>query len=151
MTNIPKHLEFIQKRKSTNPQHFAQIVRLLKYWVKEIKKGDENFRFKSFLVELILAHIADRKKIAVDDYVEALADYFNFIVAGGVDKLIAFDDYYEPHKVKDDNKPMRIFDPVNPKNNAARDYEQVNKDALVDAAGEGCGCARRGTIRNHER
>ncbi len=136
MTNIPKHLKFIQTRKKQHPIHFRQIARLLKFWVKEIKKRDDSFRFKSFLIELILAHLTDAGRIKLDDYVEALADYFNFIVAGGLDKIILFDDYYRRDQVADDSKPIRIFDPVNPKNNAAKDYTYAHKAALVKAAGE---------------
>ena len=136
MTNISKHLEFISARKRQHPQHFVQTVRLLKFWVKEIKKRDESFKFKSFLIELILAHLTDKRGIELTDYVEALVGYFNFIVTGGLDNIILFDDYYRPSQIIDDGKPMRIFDPVNPKNNAARDYQQMNKEALVDAAGE---------------
>lgn len=135
-TNIPKQLEFIRKRKRAHPQHFAQVVRFLKYWIKEIKKRDESFTFKSFLVELTLAYLADRNEIKIDDYVEALAGYFNFIVTGGLDGIIAFDDYYQRDEVHDDNKPMRIFDPVNPGNNASGTYTSVNKAAIVREASE---------------
>ncbi len=31
MTSIPMHLDFIRKRKVANPQHFAQMVRLIKF------------------------------------------------------------------------------------------------------------------------
>ncbi len=136
MTNIPKHLEFIGKRKSEHQQHFAQVVRLLKYWVKEVKKRDENFRFKSFLVELVLAHLVDSNKIKLDDYVEAVADYFNFIVTGGLDDMIVFDDYYQRNEAKDDGHPMRIFDPVNCENNASKPYTSENKETIVNTASD---------------
>ncbi len=134
MTNISKHLEFIRKRKSAHPQHFAQIVRLLKFWVKEIKRKDDGFKFKSFLVELILAHISDSRTINLNDYVETLAEYFNFILTGGLDNIIVFNDYYSPGQVQNDHKPIRIFDPVNPENNAASNYLLTNKGAIVEAA-----------------
>lgn len=136
MTNIPKHLEFIRRRKKEHPKHFAQVVRLLKYWVKEIKKTDEAFRCKSLLVELICAHLADHNKIKMGDYVEALADYFNFIVRGGLDDIIAFGDYYKKDEVRDDGKPIRVFDPVNPANNVAKTYTKRDKIAIEGAASE---------------
>ncbi len=136
MTNIPRHIEFIRKRKSEHPQHFAQMVRLLKYWVKEVKKRDENFKFKSFLVELILAHLADSNKIKLDDYVEAMAEYFNFIVTGGLDGMIVFDDYYPRSKAKDDGRPMRIFDPVNCENNASKTYTSEIKETILNTASD---------------
>ena len=136
MTNIPKHLEFIRKRKNEHQQHFAQAVRLLKYWVKEVKKRDENFRFKSFLVELVLAHLTDSNKIKLDDYVEAMADYFNFIVTGGLNDIIVFDDYYPMNKAKDDGQPVRIFDPVNCENNASKTYTSENKETIINTASD---------------
>lgn len=136
MTNIPKHLEFIRRRKRGHPQHFAQVVRLLKYWVKEIQKRNEGFRFKSFLVELICTHLADNNKIKMEDYVEALADYFNFIAGGGLGGIIVFEDYYKEDEVRDDGKPLRVFDPVNPANNVAKTYTKGDKIAIEGAASE---------------
>jgi hypothetical protein len=50
----------IRKRKNANDKHFAQLVRLMKFWCKLRKAADDGFRFKSFMVELIVAHLADR-------------------------------------------------------------------------------------------
>lgn len=136
MTNIVKHLEFIRKRKSEGPDHYAQVIRLLKYWVKEIKKGDDDFKFKSFLVELIMAHLADKNAIQLGNYVEALADFFNFIVRGGLNNVIVFQDYYSSGRASDGADAIRVFDPVNPKNNVAQGYTRNDKQRMVDAASE---------------
>ena len=131
LTNIPRHINFIRKRKKRHPVHFQQVVRLLKFWVKQRKTEDDNFKFKSFLVELLLAHLADRGAIRLDDYVEAMAGFFNFILRGGLDSIIAFDDY--PHSgVVDDGAPIRVFDPANPKNNVAAVYNQSNKRLIME-------------------
>ena len=135
-TNISKHLAFIKKRKEHNPEHFAQVARLLKYWVKEIKKKDVNFRFKSFLLELILAHLADTHAIKLDNYVDALAGFYNFIVRKGLDDMIVFADCYSPSQVSDDGKPMRVFDPVNSGNNAAKEYSLSDRDVILRVAGD---------------
>src|SRR5438128_4859111 len=58
-TNIPLHLEFIGKRKKVQETHFAQVARLVKFWTRKVKNEQEGFRFKSFMVELVLAHLAD--------------------------------------------------------------------------------------------
>ncbi len=68
LTNIPLHLKFIRDRKKKQPHDYRQIIRLIKWWTKNIKNGDENFRFKSFLAELICAHLAD-KGLSMTDYV----------------------------------------------------------------------------------
>ena len=46
-------------RKNAQPDHFAQIIRLVKWWIRQCKDADESFRFKSFMAELITAHLAD--------------------------------------------------------------------------------------------
>ena len=33
LTSIPMHLEFIRKRKKAQPDDFAHVVRLVKWWV----------------------------------------------------------------------------------------------------------------------
>ncbi|WP_423908915.1 CBASS oligonucleotide cyclase [Candidatus Spongiihabitans sp.] len=135
-TNIKKHLEFIGKRKKKHDAHYVQVIRLLKYWIKETKKNDESFRFKSFLVELIVAHLADNGKICLDDYVEALADFFNFIVRGKLDEIIVFPDYYPRSSVSRCSDQIRVFDPVNPGNNVASNYTFHNKKSIADAAAD---------------
>ncbi len=136
LTNINQHLDFIKKRRMEHGAEYLQVIRLLKYWIKEMQKNDENFRFKSFLVELIMAHLADYGKICLSDYIEALADFFNFIVRGGLDKLIVFDDYYSPNLVLHCNEPIGVFDPVNPENNVARSYTPGDKESIVNAAAD---------------
>jgi len=32
----------------------------MKFWSQLLKQQDENFRFKSFMIELIVAYLADR-------------------------------------------------------------------------------------------
>ena len=134
MTNIDKHLCFINKRKQAHPTNYIQVIRLLKYWVNEMKKKDDNFRCKSFLIELIVAHLADNGKIQLDNYVEALADFFNFIVRDELDDVIAFDDYSQAPDSRCSD-PIRVFDPVNGENNAASGYKQRHKKFIIDAAG----------------
>jgi hypothetical protein len=68
-TSIPLHLEFCRKRKHVQEIHFAQVVRLVKFWIRNVKREHENFRFKSFMVELILAHLCDQG-LTFSDYPE---------------------------------------------------------------------------------
>lgn len=133
MTSVPMHLDFIRKRKKTNEVHFAQVVRLIKYWAKLRKQEDERFRFKSFMTELVVAHLADRGT-ALNDYPEALASFFNYIASDDFKTTIFFSDYYDPKNCKAEAKPIRIWDPVNCENNVAKPYTADNKNALVSAA-----------------
>ncbi|MBL0871436.1 MAG: nucleotidyltransferase [Phycisphaerales bacterium] len=134
MTSIPMHLEFIRKRKAAQETHFAQVVRLIKWWTAEQKAKDANFRFKSFMVELICAHLADNGQ-SFADYRKGMEAFFNYIVSTGLKKRIAFQDYYQPNALPANTTGIvEIFDPVNPKNNVASQYTEQNRKHIVEAA-----------------
>lgn len=133
MTSIPMHLEFIRKRKASNDFHFAQLVRLIKYWARLRKQEDEGFRFKSFMVEMIVAHLADRGAV-LNDYPEALQTVFTFLASDEFRTTIEFNDYYPTNTCAKTNAPVRIWDPVNCENNVAVLYTQSNKDKIIEAA-----------------
>lgn len=148
MTSIPMHLEFIRSRKKKNDKHFAQVIRLIKHWARLLKAQDENFRFKSFMIELIVAHLADNGT-PLADYPSAMAAFFNYIAAGEFDDAIAFDDYYDPSTCSG-SQPIRIWDPVNNENNVASLYTATNKAKLIDAAedaGDAIAAALRATTK----
>lgn len=133
MTSVPMHLEFIRKRKKANETHYAQLVRLVKFWVELRKQLDSEFRFKSFMVELVLAHLAD-DGAHLDNYAEALATFFNYLASDEFRTTIAFDDYYEPSSCETGADPIRIWDPVNCENNVAILYNASQKTKIVEAA-----------------
>jgi tRNA nucleotidyltransferase (CCA-adding enzyme) len=133
MTSVPMHLEFIRKRKSANDKHFAQVVRFMKFWSQLRKQQDENFRFKSFMIELIVAYLADRG-LALHDYPSALGEIFAFLANDEFETTIAFADYYNPATFATTGAPVRIWDPVNNKNNVSALYTQQNKEKIAEAA-----------------
>lgn len=132
-TCIPRHLEFFRKRKADNQVHFAQVIRLLKFWVRNQKQENEFFKFKSFMVELILAKLAD-DGLDFSDYPEAMQHFFTYIAKSNLTEIIAFTDYYPIKEVKGHTEPLRIIDPVNPKNNAAKLYTTQQAQTIVEAA-----------------
>jgi hypothetical protein len=132
-TCIPRHLEFIRKRKRAHETHFAQVARLIKFWAGRIKREKEGFRFKSFMIELILAHLADQGA-DLSDYPEALQHFFTFAARTNMRTTIVFGDYYKPSTVGTFTEPVKIIDPVNPKNNVSALYTAAQADAIVDAA-----------------
>jgi len=133
MTSVPMHFEFIQKRKKQNDKHYAQVVRLLKFWAQQRKQEDSEFRFKSFMVELVIAHLADRGT-RLDDYPEALASFFNYIAVDQFNTVIAFSDYYDPKNCKATADQVRVWDPVNCENNVAKLYTPQNKSMIIQAS-----------------
>ena len=107
----------------------------MKWWARLRKDEDpENFRCKSFLVELIVAHLAD-SGIALADYPEALLQVCAYIAKSGLRERIAFTDYYERGKLPGPTgRPIEVFDPVNPANNVCVHYTEAQRIRLVDAA-----------------
>lgn len=131
-TNIPRHIEFIKTRKDRSPEHFAQMVRLIKFWCAKTKREVDGFRFKSFMIELILAKLAD-DGLDLSDYPTALEAFFSYVANSDLADRIVFSDFYDPKLVGPLNDPVQIIDPVNHGNNAARLYSREQADMVVDA------------------
>jgi hypothetical protein len=132
-TNIPFHLDFTRQRKQAQPTHFSQIVRLVKYWAQKNKRENENFRFKSFMIEMILSRLCD-EGLDFSDYPEALQHFFTYIARSNMRERIVFGDYYKPTTVGSFSEPIQIIDPVNAKNNVGRLYTAAQANAIVDVA-----------------
>lgn len=135
MTSIPMHLTFAKKRKDAQPTDFAQVVRLVKYWAAIQKAEVAGFRFKSFMIEMILAHLSDTGT-KMNDYPEALAAFFNYVAVTGLKDRIAFNDYYASSEINIPHERIQIVDPVNPENNVGRLYTAQNAGLIEDAAYE---------------
>jgi len=132
-TNIPLHLEFTRKRKSAKMTHFAQVVRLAKFWARKMKQDSQGFRFKSFMIEMLLSKLCD-EGADFADYPEALQHFFTYIGRSDLRERIVFTDYYPASTVGAFHEPVQIIDPVNAKNNVARLYTDSQADAIVEAA-----------------
>jgi len=136
LTSVSRHLEFVAARKALHPFDFAQVVRLAKWWANQLKAKDSSFRFKSFMTELLLAHLSD-DGLSFADYPQALEAYFDFILETELRQRISFTDYYASSELPAPNGAvMEIFDPVNPDNNVAVRYSDANRLAIVAAAEE---------------
>ena len=132
-TSIPLHLEFAAKRKRAQEKHFAQVVRLVKFWARRMKQEWDGFRFKSFMIEMILAKLSD-DGLDFSDYPEALQHFFTYVARTDFRQQIVFSDYYPASSVGTFSDIVQIIDPVNATNNVARLYTTTNADAIVDAA-----------------
>lgn len=135
-TSIKLHKAFTKARKALQPVDFAQMVRFVKWWARQRKAGDPNFRFKSFMAELILAKLID-DGLDCSDYPQALQQFFVYIVQTELRKPISFADFSSAGKIPlNDTSPMRIYDPVNALNNVAGRYTDANRKAIVEAAAD---------------
>lgn len=132
-TCIPRHLEFVRRRKQAHETDFAQVARLIKFWAGKLKREQEGFRLKSFMIELILAHLADQG-LDLSDYPEALQHFFTYVARSNMRERIVFSDYYKPSEVASLPETVKIIDPVNAKNNVSKLYTAAQADAIVEAA-----------------
>lgn len=132
-TSIPLHLEFIQNRKKAHDQHLAQVIRLVKFWAGGKKEEQPGFRFKSFMIEMILSHLCDQG-VDFSDYPEALQHFFTYAARTDMREKIVFTDYYRSSAVGRFFDPVQIIDPVNAGNNVAALYTHAEADAIVEAA-----------------
>jgi len=134
LTNVTQHIEFVQTRKAKYPRHYRQIIRFMKSWSRQQKLADEAFRCKSFMLELIVAYLFDQG-LDGSDYTLALGEVFAYIVKSGLREPIAFTDYCRLSEItKDDASPIRIYDPVNHKNNIVWRYTERDRARIVEAA-----------------
>jgi tRNA nucleotidyltransferase (CCA-adding enzyme) len=134
LTSIPLHLAFIRKRKAQQKDHFAQVIRLVKWWVRLEKIKDDGFKLKSFMTEMIISHLADNG-VSMADYTLALEKVFAYIVKSRLKTRIYFTDYYPASKLPGPTgKAIEIFDPVNETNNVAAIYDDSHRQKIVKAA-----------------
>lgn len=128
---IPMHIKFTRKRKDANPVHFAQCVRLAKWWVYIQKRNEPEFRFKSFMSELVFARLAD-DGVAMSDYSRAMESFFSFIIKSQLRQRVSFNDYYGLDSLPDQTPAaIEIFDRVNPSNNIAADYSDLHRSKII--------------------
>jgi len=151
-TSVRLHLEFIKRRKASHGTSYAQVVRFLKFWAREQRRvrGDE-FRCKSFLLELLVAHLAD-EGLALDDHVAALEAVFAWLVRTSLAERVWFDDYYSEEDLLLTHDSIQVIDPVNPANNVCGTYSLTDRAALVDAAADALDAvtaARYGTTKGY--
>lgn len=136
LTSIPLHLSFIRKRKTQQKDHFAQVIRLVKWWVRMQKGKDAEFRLKSFMTEMIVSCLADNG-VSMADYTVALERVFGYIVKSRLKTRISFADYYPASKLPGPTgAAMEVFDPVNETNNVAAVYDDNHRQKIVVAAQE---------------
>ncbi|MFD0022810.1 CBASS oligonucleotide cyclase [Streptomyces sp. NPDC058382] len=139
LTSVTLHLRFIEKRKREAGDGYRELIRLLKAWIRESKEVDPQLRCKSFLIELLVAHLWDvgwnGKPLQVDDYPQAIEQVLSYIVRTGLKAPIVFTDYYKADEVSATTDPIQVWDPVNPENNVARGYSEFDRQRLINHAG----------------
>ena len=128
------------------------MIRFIKFWAREQKRSrGDAFRCKSFLLELIVAHLAD-DGLSLSDYPTSIESVFAWIVQTELAEQVWFDDYYRENDLLSSSDPIRVYDPVNPTNNVCKAYSTINRDLLVEAAADALDAvtaARYGTTKGY--
>lgn len=125
-TSIPLHLKFIRARKDLYPL-YADLVRMTKWW-----RIERDFKFKSFLIELIWCHLVDTQNLP-ESRINAFAKFLSYIIRTKLEEKIIFTDYYQLSAVKDDGQsPVKIYDPVNPENNVGKNLTAQEKARIIE-------------------
>lgn len=144
LTSVTLHKEFLNKRRAQAGPEYKEFIRLVKAFVHRAKteaaaSGPE-LRFKSFLIELIVAHLWDNgwlnKPFAIDDYAHAFEQFLAYIVMTELKEPILFTDYYQANDIDTCTDPVQVWDPVNPSNNVTRGYSDYDRQRLVTRCSE---------------
>ncbi len=138
LTSVTQHIAFIRTRREAAGPNYRELIRLLKAWIREAKRNDSQLRCKSFLLELIVAHLWDAgwngESLSVNDYPRAFEQVLAYVARTGLATPIMFDDFYAVAEVPYSSEPIQVWDPVNPSNNVARTYSDSDRTRLVKTA-----------------
>jgi tRNA nucleotidyltransferase (CCA-adding enzyme) len=125
-TSIQGQLDFINKRKNADVR-FRTLVRLLKKW----RNKQELDKFRSFMIELIVAHLCDRDGACVS-LESGLQRFFLFVAQSELKTPITFPELGKVTTFPSD--PVVILDPVNKNNNVAMRLTDAERKEIVKAA-----------------
>lgn len=140
LTSVTLHLDFLNKRKAIAGAEYKEFIRLVKQFIGRAKQeataAGTDLRFKSFMAELIVAHLWDSgwngEEFAIKDYPRGFEQFLGYIVNTELKQPIVFTDYYKASEVGQSFDPVQIWDPVNPANNVAKGYTDYDRQRLVE-------------------
>lgn len=140
LTSVTQHLEFLNRRKAVAGSEYKEFIRLVKAFIARAKYEDDDFRFKSFLAEMLVAHLWDNgfngQQLEIKNYPRAFEQLLGYIVVTGLQTPVIFTDYYKLIDVVASQSPIQVWDPVNPANNIASSYTESDRRRLVGRAEE---------------
>lgn len=133
-TSTRQHLDFIATRRKLYGLEFLELIRLTKWWKRQVVRNNPDFKFKSFMIELIWAHLADGG-VPLSDYPRALEAFFEWLAKTGLEERVTFTDFTPASTFPArSSSPIEILDPVNPANNVAIRYDTNGRDQILNAA-----------------
>ncbi len=139
-TSILKHTEFVKKRTAKSKElagrvSFNECVRLVKWWryFRQEESGifdNEDRNVPSFLIDLLCAKAFDELSVQ-ETYAHTVSDWFGYLAhILSKKEPIIFNDNYS--KAEDDTTvKWRVLDPVNPKNNIVKKWNNIEISELT--------------------
>ena len=117
-------VEFIQERVKLD-KHFRKLIRLAKKWRNHIELKE----LKSYLIELIMAHILD-KHGAIGTIEERFQKFLLFIVQSELKEVISFSHIVDKSQFSNDS--VVILDPFCDKNNVANRITESERKNIIN-------------------
>jgi hypothetical protein len=139
-TNVPAQLDFVAKRKRTDP-NYRTLVRLGKQW----KHICEVPGLKGYTIELVMAHLLDRNGTA-GTLEERFRGFLLFLARDQLKEVIKFPE--NGHVIRIPSDPVIILDPVNSGNNVAARITEAERIAIVEKANAAWNAAHFASIEN---
>lgn len=134
LTSVSQHLSFIRARRTTHGDALLELTRLTKWWKRQVGTRLGEFKFKSFMLELIWAHLADNNLVDLTDYPKALEQFFGWLIRTELEDLLWFNDFHTGAAPARGTAPIEMLDPVNADNNVASRYTDSDRRTIVDEA-----------------
>lgn len=125
-TSVQGQLDFIKSRRDADPR-YRTLVRLLKKWRNE----QELDSFRSFAIELIVAHLYDRDGAATS-LESGLQRFFLYLAQSELRQPISFPELGNIKTFPADT--VVILDPVNEENNVTARLSDYERAEIVTAA-----------------
>lgn len=125
-TSIEGQLEFIKKRKNADPR-YRNMVRLLKKWRNE----NELEKLRSFMIELILAHVLDTQGPA-QSFESGIQRFFLYVAQSKLQSPISFPEHGKITQFP--KSAVVMLDPVNKDNNVGVRFADEERQEIVAAA-----------------
>lgn len=128
LTCAPCAIKFVRDRKDIDPD-FRTLVRMAKRW----RNYAELFHLKSFVIELIMAHVLATygREGTVE---ERFRRFLWYIASSGLKEKLQFPENTAP--ISEFANPVVILDPVSSLNNAASRITETERLEIVTAAKE---------------
>lgn len=139
-TCAPCQIQFVRTRKVADTD-FRTLVRLAKKW----RNHAEIKPLKSFAIELIIAHILDKRGRA-GSVEQRFRDFLLYIAQSGLKEVISFPE--NGSSIPTFGDPVVIIDPVCDSNNVASRISEAERKEIVAAASAAWETANFASVEN---